>query len=111
MKVNYIANVKKSLTDDNDLNVAILGMAVIKPQISQRTINRELNTISQSIIQRILKANHFHAFHIHLHHAFIANKKRKRVNFVIGVWKNYRKTRFLTRFYLATNKLFKIPRN
>jgi len=46
---------KKSLTNANDLNPAVLGMVVINPQIGQRII-RELN-VSQPIIRRILKAN------------------------------------------------------
>jgi len=45
---------KKSSTDANDLNTAVLETVVINPQIDQCIISRELN-VSQSIIQRILK--------------------------------------------------------
>jgi len=70
---------KKSLTDANDLNTAVLGMVVINPQIGQRTISRELN-VSQLTTQRILKANNFHAYHIQVQ-ALTENQKQKRVEF------------------------------
>lgn len=69
---------KKFLTDDNALNIDVLGMTVINPQISQRTISRELN-ICQKTVQRILKANNFHAYHIQRHQALTEYQKQKRV--------------------------------
>ena len=72
---------KKSFTDDdNTLIVAVLGMVVMNPHISQRQISREIN-VSYGIVNRILKANHYHAYHISLHQELSDNDKILRVEF------------------------------
>lgn len=82
---------KKSLTDDNNLNIAVLGMAVINPQISQRRISRELNTTSRSTrsSSEFLKRIIFMVIiFTYIRHSL---QIKNAFNFVIGVWKNYRK--------------------
>lgn len=75
------------------MTIAVLGMIVINPQINQRTISRELN-IYQKSVQRILEANHFHAYHIQRHQALTENQENA-LNFVIGFKKITGRSDFL----------------
>jgi len=71
---------KKSLDNDEVINVTVLGMAIMNPHISQPQISRELNLL-QSSVHRILKANNYHPYHISLHQQLSDNDKMLRVRF------------------------------
>lgn len=71
---------KKPLNNDDAIIVTILGMVIINPHIGQRQISRELN-VSRTTVGRILRANHFHPYHITLNQELSDNDKILRVNF------------------------------
>ncbi|EZA56776.1 hypothetical protein X777_03214 [Ooceraea biroi] len=57
----------KTLLDNDDvINVTVLGMIIMNPHIKQRQISRELN-VSPATVNRILRANHYHPYHISIH--------------------------------------------
>lgn len=65
--------------DDPEI-LTVLGMVFMNPHISQRRICRTLN-MTYGTVNRILKANHFHAYHISLHQALTENDAQGRVRF------------------------------
>lgn len=71
---------KNELDNDDPMSIAVLGMVVINPHLSQRQISHELN-ISKSKVQQILKKNHWHPYHISLHQELSDADKVQRVAF------------------------------
>lgn len=71
---------KKPLNNDEAIIVTVLGMVVMNPHISQRQISRELD-ISQATVCRILRANHYHPYHISLNQSLSDEDKVLRVRF------------------------------
>lgn len=66
---------------DNDvINVTILGMVIINPHINQRQISHKLN-VSPVTVNRILRANHHHPYHISIHQQLLDNDKVFRVRY------------------------------
>lgn len=71
---------KKPLNNDNAIIVTVLGMVIMSPHISQRLISRALN-VSPATVNRILRANHIHPYHISLYQELSDNDKVLRVIF------------------------------
>lgn len=71
---------KKDRTENTRLNTNIIRMVTHDPHVSQRTISRHAQT-SLSTVNRVLRANHFHPYHIERHQALTEAQKRARVMF------------------------------
>jgi len=78
--VHYLKRIvnSKVFTEENELNVLLTLQE--NPHVSVRAIEKQLN-LSKASVQRIIKKNRYHAYHISLHQALLEQDNIKRVEF------------------------------